>query len=119
LRISASYRNAAQSIFAGSPPLILALPVALLAYSGWRRTRYFGNTAPLAIAALLLLLALGSPNFPGQAFHLTALVFLFVFVSGVLADLLETRQRPLVAAALLVWLSASAACNLFQLARLL
>ena len=48
-----------QTLFAGSPPLALALPVALIAHMAWRRSRYFGNTAPLLIAALLLILALG------------------------------------------------------------
>ena len=118
LRMSASYRNAAHTIFAGSPPLMLALPVALVAYFGWKRARYFGNTAPLAVAVLLLILALAAPHFPGQGFYLTVLVFLFVFVSGVFADLLETRSGPLVAAGLWGWLSASAIWNLCQLARL-
>ncbi len=79
--------------FQRSPPLMIALPVALIAYSGWKRTRYFGNTAPLIIAALMLILAMGAPNFPGRGFDLTLLVFLFVFVSGVFADLIETQQN--------------------------
>ena len=112
-----SYRNALQTIFVSSPPLMLGLPVALIAYCGWKRTRYFGNAAPLLIAGLLLVLALGAPNFPGQGFHLTMLVFLFVFVSGVFADLLETRQSPLVMAGLCGLLSASAVWNLLQLWR--
>ena len=116
-RMSASYRNAWQTIFAGSPPLMLALPVALIAYLGWKRARYFGNTAPLLIAALLLILALGAPSFPGRGFHLTLLVFLFVFVSGVFADLLETRQSLPVTAGLCGLLSASAVWNLVQLWR--
>jgi hypothetical protein len=115
--MSVSYRNAVQTIFRSSPPLVLALPVALIAYFGWKRTRYFGNTAPLLIAALLLILALGAPNFPGQGFHLTMLVFLFVFVSGVFADLLETRQSLLVTAGLCGLLGASAIWNLYQLWR--
>jgi hypothetical protein len=115
--ISVSYRNALQTIFAGSPPLMLALPVALIAYLGWNRTRYFGNTAPLLIAALMLILALGAPNFPGQGFHLAMLVFLFVFVSGVFADLLETQQRLLVTASMCGLLTASAIWNLWQLWR--
>jgi hypothetical protein len=118
LGMSLSYRNAVQTIFASSPPLMLALPIALIAYFGWRRTRYFGNTAPLLIAALLLILTLGSPNFPGQGFHLTVLVFLFVFVSGVFADLLETPLSLLVRAGLCGLLGTSAIWNLYQLARL-
>jgi len=117
--MSVSYRNALETILVSSPPLMLALPVALVAYIGWKRTRYFGNTAPLLIAALLLILALGAPNFPGEGFHLTMLVFFFVFAAGVFADLLETRQSLLVAAALCGLLSASAIWNLWQLARLM
>ncbi|MFZ0798865.1 MAG: hypothetical protein WCA13_09680 [Terriglobales bacterium] len=116
--MSVSYRNAVQTIFVDSPPLILALPVALIAYFGWKRTRYFGNTAPLLIAAVLVILAVGAPTFPGQGFDLTMIVFLFVFVSGVFADLLETRLNLLVAAGLCGLLGASALWNLYQLARL-
>jgi len=116
-RMSVSYRNAVQTIFVSSPPLMLALPVALIAYLGWKRTRYFGNTAPLLIALLMLILALAAPNFPGQGPHLITLVFFFVFVAGVFADLLETQQSPLVTAGLCGLLSASAVWNLLQLWR--
>ena len=111
----ADYRNAWQMALASSPPLMLALPLALIAYLGWRRARYFGNTAPLLMAALLLVLALGAPDFPGQGFHLAMLVFLFVFVSGVFADLLETRHSLLVTAVLCGLLGAAAIRNLWQL----
>jgi hypothetical protein len=113
-----SYRNAWQTTRFSSPALMLALPVALITYLGWRRTRYFGNSAPLLMAALLFVLSLGAPNFPGQGLHLTMIVFLFVFVSGVFADLLETRQSLLVTAGLCGLLCASAIWNLWQLARL-
>src|SRR5271169_5933743 len=116
--MSVSYRKDVQTLFGNSPPLMLALPVALVVYFGWKRARYFGNTAPLLIAALALILALGAPNFPGQGFHLTMLVFLFVFVAGVFADLLEIQQSLLVTAGLCGLLSASAIWNLGQLARL-
>jgi len=115
--MSASYRNAWQTISVSSPPLMLALPLALVPYLGWKRARYFGNAAPLLIALLMLILALGAPNFPGQGFHLTMLVFLFVFVSGVFADLLETQQSLLVTAGVCGLLSASAVWNLLQLWR--
>jgi len=115
--IFASYRNTWQMIVGGSPPLMIALPATLIVYLGWKRTRYFGNTAPLLIAVLLLILAVGSPSFPGRGFHLAALVFLFVFVSGIFADLLETRQSLLVTAVLCGLLSSSAIWNLLQLWR--
>jgi hypothetical protein len=112
-----SYRNAVQKIFTNSPPLMIALPVALITYAGWKRTRYFGNTAALLIAGLLLVLTLGAPSFPGQGFHLTVDVFLFVFVSGVFADLLETQAGVMVTAGLCGLLGASAIWNLWQLWR--
>jgi hypothetical protein len=117
--MSVSYRRALETIVVSSPPLMLALPAALVAYFGWKRTRYFGNTAPLLIAALLFILALGAPNLPGQGFHLTMLVFLFVFVAGVFADLLETQQSLLVTAGLGGLLSVSAIWNLWELIRLM
>src|ERR1700687_5573790 len=115
--MSVSYRNILQTIFVSSPPLMLALPAAMIAYLGWKRTRYFGNTAPLMIAGLMLILVIGAPNFPGQGFHLTMLAFLFVFVAGVFADLLESQQRTLLTAALCGLLGASAIWNLLQLWR--
>jgi hypothetical protein len=116
-RMKLSYGNALQMIFVSSPAMMLALPVALIAYIGWKRARYFGNTAPLLIALLLLILALGAPNFPGQGFYLVMLVFLFVFVSGVFADLIETQQNQLVTAGVCGLLGASAIWNLWQLWR--
>jgi len=115
--VAVSYRNALQAIFVGSPPMMIALPVALIAYSGWKRARYFGNSAPLMIAALLLISTLGAPSFPGQGFRLTLLVVLVVFVGGVFADLLESREGPLVTAGLCGLLGASALLNLLQLWR--
>lgn len=116
--MSISYRKVAQNIIGGSPPLILALPVALITYFGWKRARYFGNTAPLVVVGLFVILAVGAFSFPGQGFHLAILVFLFVFVAGVFADLLESRQRLVAAASLWGLLGASAMWNLWQLSRL-
>jgi hypothetical protein len=70
------------------------------------------------IAALLVILAVGAPDFPGEGFRLTMLVFLYVFVSGVFADLVETRLNMFVAAGLCGLLGASAIRNLLQLLRL-
>jgi hypothetical protein len=115
---SISYSHVIQEILRGAPPLMIAFPTALLAYFTWKRARYFGNTAPLLIAALLLILAVAAPAFPGQGFHLAALAFLIVFVAGVFADLLETKRGLIVTASLSGLLIASAVWNLLQLARL-
>jgi hypothetical protein len=60
---------------------------------------------------------MAAPSFSGDGFQLTVLVFLFVFVAGVFADLLETRQGLLVMAALCGLVIASAVWNLMELAR--
>jgi hypothetical protein len=114
---SVSYRGALRTIFTGSPPLMLVLPVALTSYFAWKRARYFGNTAPLLMATLFLILGLGAPDFSGQGFRLIMLIFLFVFIGGVFADLVETRHSLFVRVALLGLLSASAIWNLLQLWR--
>jgi len=92
LRMSENYRGAASHIVHGSPLLIVLLPVVFFGYAAWRRARYFGNTAPLLMVALCLGLGLAAPDFPGQGFLLVAMPFLFAFVAGVFADLLETRS---------------------------
>ena len=112
----ASYLHTLRAIAAGSPALILAFPAALVTYLAWKHARYFGNTAPFGIAGLLFVLTLASPDFPGHGFQLSMLVFLFVFVAGVFADLLETRHRLLVTASLCGLLAAAALRNLLQLA---
>jgi hypothetical protein len=99
------------------PVLLVAVPVALVTYFAWRRPRYFGNTAPLMIAALFLLLSLGTPYYPGLGFQLMAAPFWFVFVAGIAADLLETRHRELVRASVWGLLAANALWNLAELAR--
>ena len=116
LAASVAYAHNLQAIFRGSPALMLALPVALVSFVAWKRARYFGNIAPLGIALVLFALGIASPSFPGEGFQLTALVFLFVFVAGVFADLLETRHGPIVAAAVAGLLISSAILNLLALA---
>jgi len=117
LAASVAYRHSLQTILSGSPAMTLALPVALVAFAAWKRTRYFGNLAPLGIAVSLIVLGIGAASFPGEGFYLTALVFLFVFVAGVFADLIETRHRLMVMAALIGLLTASAVWNLIALWR--
>lgn len=101
-----------------SPALVVALPVALITYFSWPRARYFGNTAPLLVAAVFLALGLGTPHYPGLGFQFMAVPFLFVFVAGIAADLLETRYHEIAVAAVAGLLVANAAWNLWELARI-
>src|SRR6266487_421282 len=112
-----SYKRVVAQLGQSSPALVLALPFALAIWAGWRRARYFGNTAPLLMAVLLLLFAVGTPHYPGLGFQLVAVPFLFVFVSGIAADLLESRHKNLVTACVWGLLVANAAWNTWELAR--
>jgi len=96
-----------------SLPVLLLLAFCLLAYGLWPRARYFGNTAPLLVAAPLFFLR----QDPAASPWLWALPFLYAFLGGVCADLLETRRRRLVAGLLIVLLAASAAGGLATVAR--
>ena len=75
-----------------SAPTSLAFGLAVVLWIGVRRSRYFGNTAPLLVALPLLFVE------PTQAFMaptLWALPFLLTFTGGVFADAFETRYRKL------------------------
>jgi hypothetical protein len=115
--VAGVYRQVAAQIGRACPALVLALPVAVITYAVWPRTRYFGNTAPLLMAVLFVVLGMAHPHVAGAGFLLGAVPFLFVFVSGVLADLMETRHRPLVTACVFGLLVAYAVWSLLGLAR--
>jgi hypothetical protein len=112
-----AYQQVAGSLGQISPALALAIPAALVVFIAWPRTRYFGNAAPLIVAAVFLIMAVGSPHYPGLGFTLMAVPFLFVFVAGIFADLLETPQRMLVSACVWALLAANALWSLLELAR--
>ena len=110
------YKEVAAQIGRACPALAVALPVAVVTYAVWPRTRYFGNTAPLLVAMLFLILGMAHPHTGGEGFLLAAVPFLLIFVSGVLADLMETRSRPLVTAGVFGMTAAYVAWNLYNLA---
>jgi len=103
---------------ASGPVLTLLAPAALVAYVAWRRTRYFGNTAPLLVCLLFVGLRAGSPHEADSIYALIGIAFLFLFISGIAADFLETRFRELVLAVLAGLLGANALWNLIGLARI-
>jgi hypothetical protein len=73
-------------------PIVIATAVAVLVYAATRRSRYFGNTAPLLVvlglAPIVTTQVVSAP-------WLWTLPFLVTFIGGVFADVLETRHRRL------------------------
>ena len=111
------YGQVMVQILRACPALLLLLPVTLIVYAVWPRTRYFGNTAPLLVALLFFGLGMAHPDLAGAGFILAAIPFLFVFVAGVLADLMETRYGLLVTACIVATLATSIVMTLAHLAR--
>src|SRR5258708_7021438 len=95
------YRQVGVQILRACPALAVLFPVAIATYIAWPRTRYFGNTAPGLVALLFIALGMAHPHVAGEGFLLASIPFLLTFVSGTLADLMETRYRQLVTAT--VW----------------
>jgi len=80
----------------GNAGITVASGAALVLYLGLRRSRYFGNTAPLLCAlALMVVLMTGVPGTP----WLWALPFLLTFIGGVFADAYEGPRPRLAIAA--------------------
>jgi hypothetical protein len=111
------YKEIGLHIVRACPALMMALPAAIVIYAVWRRARYFGNTAPLLMGLLFFACAIAHPDLGGAGFLLGAMPFLFIFVAGILADLLETEYRPLVSAVIAAILLAYVAWSLAGLAR--
>ena len=89
-------------------PTLLSLGVALLLFFTFRRSRYFGNTAPL-LTLLLTFFLVSTQVFSSPVTW--ALPFLFTFMGGVFADAFETRYRKLfLATGSLLLLSEAIAC---------
>ena len=80
----------------GNAGITVAASAALLLFLGIRKSRYFGNTAPLICAlALFPVILTGTQGSP----WLWALPFLLTFVGGVFADAYEGPRGRLALAA--------------------
>lgn len=89
-------------------PTLVAMIVSLVLYVAVRRSRYFGNTAPLMVGVCLLPLVTTQLH---SAPWLWAIPFLLTFVAGVFADAFETRYRKLyLALALLILVAQAVQC---------
>jgi hypothetical protein len=76
--------------------ITVAAAAATVLYLGLRKSRYFGNTAPLLCFLVLVLLVMtGAPGSP----WLWSLPFLLTFVGGVFADAYESPRGRLATAA--------------------
>jgi len=95
------YRQVGLQLLRACPALALLFPLAIATYLIWSRTRYFGNTAPGLVALLFIALGMAHPHVAGEGFLLASIPFILIFVSGILADLMETPYRLLVTAS--VW----------------
>lgn len=89
---------------------------ALTTYGSWPRAQYFGNTAPLLTSFGVVLLFALVP-----AIHVwnatLGLIFVFIFVGGIAADLLETGFHRSVTAILIAGFVLRAVLGLWSLGR--
>jgi hypothetical protein len=115
-KISGAYEQVFSHLVNTGPALLVMLPIAIATYLAWPRTRFFGNTAPLLVGVLCLSLAIATPHYPGLGFQLIAIPFLFVFVAGVAADLLETKAGATLLPLFASILAAGALWNILELA---
>lgn len=89
-----------------NPAVLVMAVIAVVTYIAWKRSRYFGNTSPLMVAGGLLYLALITPMTGIAA--VWALPFIFVFVGGIWADLLQSRGKWYAAAGVIILLGENA-----------
>jgi len=100
------------------PTSLLLFVVALVAFLAWKRTRFFGTIAPLLVVAVLAVFGILMPHRGGLDFYIIALPFSYVFVSGVMIDLLESKQAPIMLGLVIGVLLGHIGMNLVWLTRL-
>ncbi|MEO6829842.1 MAG: hypothetical protein ABI164_08510, partial [Acidobacteriaceae bacterium] len=93
--------SGARHMFSALPNagITIAALSALALYLLNRRSRYFGNSTPLIVAAILL--SLETTGVHAEPW-IWALPFVLTFIGGVFSDLLESRHRRM-----FLWLSSS------------
>jgi hypothetical protein len=104
---------------AENPVLLVLAAGALITYIAWNRCRYFGNTAPLLSLLVITILGLGVfADVLVGPFPFHAAPFLYVFIGGVFADLLESRWQNPFRLLVLGLLAAYAMVSIMAVARL-
>jgi hypothetical protein len=100
------------------PTSLLLFVVALVAFLAWKRTRFFGTIAPLLVVVILAVFGILLPHQGGLAFYVMALPFSYVFISGVMTDLLESKQAAIMLGLVIGVLLGHIGMNLIWLTRL-
>lgn len=104
--------------FDAVPGGLLALLPALAAWCAWKRARFFGNTAPLIVFAVLFVMGVCFPESGARTVLFAALPFLLLFVSGVFADLVESKLQAPALAVIFAIVAAQAAYSVASLIRM-
>jgi len=104
--------------FDAAPAALIALGIALPAWCASRRSRFFGNTAPLIVLVFLLAISMLFPQSGATATLFATLPFLMLFIAGVFADLVEGRLQAPAHAVIFALLAAQAAYSVASLMRL-
>lgn len=108
----------ARLFFDAAPGALLTFFFALAAWFASRRTRFFGNTAPLIVFFALLAMGLLFPENGASAILFATIPFLLLFVSGVFADLIESKLQSPAIAMIFAIIAAQAAYSVASLVRM-
>jgi hypothetical protein len=111
-------RILAKFYFDAAPAALLAFCCAIVAWCCWRRTRFFGNSAPLIVFLLLLAMGVLFPQNGVGVILFTSLPFLLLFIAGVFADLVESKLQGPALAVIIAIIAAQAAYSVAGLVRM-
>lgn len=101
-----------------SPAALVAFGFAIVAWCVSRRSRFFGNTAPLIVFLFLLAISLFFPQSGAGAMLFATLPFLTLFIAGVFSDLVEGRLQAPAHAVIFAVVAAQAAYSIVSLIRM-
>jgi hypothetical protein len=104
--------------FDAAPGTLIASACAIATWIAWPRTRFFGNTAPLLVFVLLLVMGTLFPENGASAILFATLPFLILFVAGVFADLVESKHQAPALAVIFAIIAAQAAYSIASLVRM-
>ncbi len=104
--------------FDAAPGALLASVGALAAWCTSRRTRFFGNTAPLIVFVLLLGMGILLAQSGVSVILFATLPFLLLFSAGGFADLIESKLQAPALAVIFAVIAAQAAYSVASLVRM-